>query len=98
MGPIFTMRTSPSSTTVSSGSPTPCRRFGTVRGAQRRLVCALLCLVSLALGNCVHVRQGRMVRGDLLPSGRAHAELLGDNAHHDAGLGGAEAGQCGEAA
>src|ERR1700730_15195026 len=97
IGPIFTMRTSPSSTTAMSAPGTFCislRRAGTHRG----LVGALLRLIRLAFLDGVDIGESWVVRHDLLPSSGLHAKLLGDDADHDAGLQRSEAGEGCEAA
>src|ERR1700724_542152 len=96
IGPIFTMRTSPSSTTAMSTSGTSCRRVGRL-STHRRLVSALLRLVRLALFDSVDVGEGRVIRHDLLPSSWFHTQLLGDHADHDASFQRTEAGEGGEA-
>src|SRR5690349_13113701 len=93
IGPIFTMRTSPSSMTVSSAAGTLCRRLGSAGGSQRRLERALLRLVLLTLRDGVHIGQRRPVRRDLLPASWFDTQLLGHHAHHHASLGSAEPGQ-----
>src|SRR6202011_5886122 len=96
IGPIFTMRTSPSSTTAMSTSGTFCRRVGRL-STHRRLVSALLRLVRLALFDSADVGEGRVIRHDLLPSSWFHTQLLGDHAAHDASCQRTEAGEGGEA-
>src|ERR1700690_4017568 len=93
IGPILTTRTPQSSKTVISapatrhrlGGPLPgrglcagvalCRSLGT----HRCLEGTLLRLILLALGDRADVRERWPVRGDALPSGRTHAEVLGDD-------------------
>src|ERR1700680_586524 len=103
------MRMPPSSKTLTSAPATTHRfrrpllrrglrgRFRCRLRAHRRLECALLRLVRLALGNGSHVREGGPIRSDALPAVGAGAEMLGDDADHDACLGGAESGQRREA-
>src|ERR1019366_7241758 len=112
IGPILTTRMPPSSKTVTSAPATrhgPCGplpgggRFAGVAlcrrvGTHRCLEGTLLRLILLALGDRTDVRESRPVRGNALPSGRAHAEVFGDDADHDPSLGGAEAWQRGKSA
>src|SRR5438445_13559593 len=92
MGPILTMRTSPSSMTVSSAAGTLCRRLGSAGDSQRRFERALLRLVLLTLDHGVHIGQRRPARRDLLPACRFDPQLLGHHPDHHARLGGAEPG------
>src|SRR5580704_19635549 len=107
IGPILTMRISPSSKVVISAPATRHRlgrtllRCGRWLGVaiRRRLssqLClegALLRLVVLALRHGPHVGQRRPIGSDLLPSREAHTEVLRYHADHDPRFGGAESGQ-----